>query len=212
MPYNPKLLKGALVTQSPQGGSSQTIAFQYNPETLRRTLQPQTIGGEQNDRSQMVRFSGAPIETFTLEVELDSVDLSGVADVTVASDGVLPQLCALELLAYPSSSSVVSAAAQLSSGTLEIAPAPAPLTLFVWGSRRVVPVQVLSFDVTEQLFDATLTPVRATVAITLRALSYSDLAPGAPGYSQYLTYQQSKEALAPGGRTTNGAAVTGVNL
>jgi hypothetical protein len=212
MPYNPRLLKGALVTQGALGGASQTIAFQYNPETLRRQLQPQMVGGEQNDRSQMVRFTGAPIETFTLEIELDSVDASGVADVTQASAGVLAQLAALELLAYPTSSSIVSANALLSAGTLEIAPAPAPLTLFVWGSKRVVPVQVTSFDVTEQLFDAALTPIRATVSLSLRALSYSDLAPGAPGYSQYLTYQQTKESLAPQGRTANGSSVTGVSV
>jgi hypothetical protein len=212
MPYNPKLLKGALVTQDPFGGPPQTIAFQYNPETLRRTLQPQVIGGEQNDRSQMVRFAGAPIETFTLEVEMDAVDAGGVADVTQASTGVLPKLSALELLAYPDSAAVISASAQLAVGTLEIAPAPAPLTLFVWGSRRVVPVQVASVEVTEQLFDAALTPIRAVVALTLRALSYSDLAPGTPGYAQYVTYQQTKESLAHGGRTANGAAVTGVSL
>lgn len=211
MPYNPRLLKGALVTQDPNGGSSQTIAFQYNPETLRRQLQPQMIGGDGSDRSLMVRFSGAPVETFTLEVELDSVDSSGVADVTVASAGVLPQLCALELLAYPPSAGVVSADQLLSLGTMQVAPAPAPLTLFVWGSKRVVPVQVQSFDITEQGFDAALTPVRATVALTLRALSYTDLAPGAPGYAQYLTYQQTKESLAPQARTADGASVTGVN-
>jgi Contractile injection system tube protein len=212
MPYNPKLLKGALVTQAPKGGPSQTIAFQYNPETLRRTLQPQMIGGQQGDRSLMVRFAGAPVETFTLEVALDAVDSSGVADVTHASAGVLPQLSALELLTYPASADVISAASHLWWGMLEIAPAPAPLTLFVWGSRRVVPVQVASVDVTEQLFDAALTPIRATVALTLRALSYSDLAPGTPGYAQYVTYQQTKESLAQQGRTTGGSAITGVNL
>jgi hypothetical protein len=67
MPNNPPLQKGALVTSDPLNPPPRTIAFQYNPESLRRTLQPQVVGGEQNDRSQMVRFSGAPTETFTLK-------------------------------------------------------------------------------------------------------------------------------------------------
>ena len=205
MPNTPALQKGALVTVDALNPPPQTIAFQYNPDSLRRTLQPQVVGGEQNDRSQMVRFSGAPIETFTLEIELDSVDLSGVADVTVASDGVLPTLYALELLAYPTSSSVNAAAGELSSGEMEIAPAAAPLTLFVFGGRRVVPVRITQYDIVEQAFDQQLTPIRATVSLTMRALSYSDLATTAPGYSQFMVYQQTKESLAPGGRTPRGA-------
>jgi hypothetical protein len=201
MPNNPPLQKGALVTSDPLNPPPRTIAFQYNPESLRRTLQPQVVGGEQNDRSQMVRFSGAPIETFTLEVELDSVDASGVASTTVQGDGVLPTLYALELLAYPTSGSVTSAAGQLSMGIMEVAPAAAPLTLFVFGGRRVVPVQVMQYDIVEQAFDARLTPIRATVSLTLRALSYSDLATSAPGYAQFLAYQRTKESLAPGGWT-----------
>jgi hypothetical protein len=55
MPNNPPLQKGALVTSDPLNPPPRTIAFQYNPESLRRTLQPQVVGGEQNDRSQMVR-------------------------------------------------------------------------------------------------------------------------------------------------------------
>lgn len=204
MPNTPALQKGALVTVDALNPPPQTIAFQYNPDSLRRTLQPQVVGGEQNDRSQMVRFSGAPIETFSVEIELDSVDLSGVADVTVASDGVLPTLYALELLAYPTSSSVNAAAGELSSGEMEIAPAAAPLTLFVFGGRRVVPVRITQYDIVEQAFDQQLTPIRATVSLSMRALSYSDLATTAPGYSQFMVYQQTKESLAPGGRTPRG--------
>jgi hypothetical protein len=205
MPNNPPLQKGALVTTDPLNPPPRTIAFQYNPESLRRTLQPQLVGGDQHDRSQMVRFAGAPIETFTVEVELDSVDSSGVADATRAGNGVLPTLYALELLAYPTTSSVVTAAGHLSFGVMEIAPAAAPLTLFVFGGRRVVPVQVTQYDIVEQAFDIYLTPIRATVSLTLRALSYSDLATSAPGYAQFLSYQRIKESLAPGGWTAGGA-------
>jgi hypothetical protein len=203
------LLRGALVTIDTTQPAPQTIPFQYNPETLKRTLQSQLVGGEQNDRSQGVRFAGVPIETISVEVELDYVDASGVADVTEDSMGVYPLLSALELLVYPPSSGIVSAANQLSSGTLEIAPAMAPLTLFVWGQRRVVPVSITQYEITEQFFDQTLTPIRATVSLSMRTLSASDLASGTPGYSQYLVYQQTKESMAGGARVANGQSVTG---
>ena len=42
--------------------------------------------------------------------------------------------------------------------------------VFVWGSRRVLPVRVIELPVTEQLFDDVLTPTRAELAVTLRVL------------------------------------------
>jgi hypothetical protein len=189
-----RLQKGALVSVA---GSTQTsIPFQYSPETLRRTLQPQLVGGQQNDRSQMVRYAGAPVEVISVEVELDYPDASNVADTAVASLGVYPLLSALEILAYPPASVVQANAALLAGGTLEVAPVPAPLTLFVWGAQRVVPVALQSYSITEQMFDSFLTPIRAAVALEMRVLSYSDLATANPGYAQFMTYQQNKEALA----------------
>jgi hypothetical protein len=189
------LQKGALVSVA-DGGAQTSIPFQYNPDTLKRTLQPQLVGGQQNDRSQMVRYAGAPVETISVEVELDYVDASGVADAATASLGVYPLLSALEMLAYPPLSSVQAGASLLASGTLEVSPIPAPLTLFVWGPRRVVPVALQSYGITEQGFDNFLTPIRATVALEMRVLSYSDLATSNPGYTQFMTYQQNKASLA----------------
>jgi len=189
------LQKGALVTVDASSAKT-SIPFQYNPDTLRRQLVPQLVGGQQNDRSQMVRFSGAPVETISVEIELDYVDASGVADATVASSGIYPLLSALEILAYMPVSTVNSNASLLSWGTLEVAPAPAPLTLFVWGASRVVPVSIQNYTITEQAFDNYLTPIRATVALEMRVLSYSDLATSNPGYSQFLVYQQNKETFA----------------
>lgn len=195
MSQTSNLQKGALVTVA-DGGTRTSIPFQYNPDTLKRTLQPQLVGGQQNDRSQMVRFSGAPVETISVEVELDYVDASGVADAATASLGVYPLLSALEVLVYPPSATVRNGASLLSSGTLEVAPVPAPLTLFVWGPQRVVPVSFQSYGITEQAFDNFLTPIRAVVALEMRVLSYSDLSTGNPGYAQYMVYQQNKESLA----------------
>lgn len=195
MSQQSNLQKGALVSVATGGGRT-SIPFQYNPDTLRRTLQPQLVGGQQNDRSQMVRYSGAPVETISVEVELDYVDAAGVANAAAPSLGVYPLLSALEILAYPPSSVVQSNAALLSAGTLEVAPTPMPLTLFVWGQQRCVPVALQSYSITEQAFDNFLTPIRAVAALEMRVLSYSDLATANPGYSQFMVYQQNKESLA----------------
>ena len=168
--------------------------------------------GGQDDRAQVVRFTGAPVETITVSVELDATDALEVGDPTATSVGLHPQLSALELLVYPQSAQVVSNTSLLGSGVLEVGPYVAPLTLFVWGQRRVVPVMMNSVSVNEQAFDTQLNPILATVSLEMRVLSYSDLAPGNAGYSQFLAYQQAKEALARmGGTSANASAVTGVN-
>ena len=212
MTQTSNLLKGALVTVDSSNPPPQTIPFQYNPDTLRRTLQPQLVGGQQGERSQMVRFAGAPVETISVEVELDYVDASGVANAALPSSGVYPLLSALELLVYPPSATIQSNASLLSSGTLEISPTPAPLTLFIWGKQRVVPVALQSYTITEQAFDNFLTPIRASVTLEMRALSYSDLAPGTPGYSQFMVYQKTKEGMASQAAVSNGSSVTGVTV
>jgi hypothetical protein len=75
-------------------------------------------------------------------------------------------------------------------GTLEIAAPQAPLTLFVWGVKRVLPVQLSGFTIEEEAYDVNLNPIRASATLSLRVLSYSDLRmtnpayylfPGAPG-------------------------------
>jgi hypothetical protein len=70
----PRLLKGAIVAIDPAGGGRSTIVFQYNPETVKRSLEPQMAGGEGGQRSLAVRYTGAPVETIDLEVTSDAVD------------------------------------------------------------------------------------------------------------------------------------------
>ena len=64
-PLSPRLLKGAIVAIDPATSKQTTIAFQYNPETLSRTLTPQTPNGDKTQRAEVLRFTGAPTETFS---------------------------------------------------------------------------------------------------------------------------------------------------
>jgi hypothetical protein len=126
-PGSSRLLKGAIVAVNDNMQPPNVIAFRYNPEGVRRSLQPQTAGGGQGERSQLVRYIGAPVETFDLEIHIEGVD-ELVGDQTTIQYGIHPQLAALEMLVYPGSQQVIQNDALLSSGILEIAPIAAPLT------------------------------------------------------------------------------------
>jgi hypothetical protein len=122
-----------------------------------------------------LRLKGPPVETLTLEAELDATDQLEVSDRTAAEFGIHPQLAALESLVYPTSAQLLANDALAVGGTLEIAPMEAPLTLFIWSKNRIVPVRVTEFSVTEEAFDPALNPIRAKVSLGLRVLSVDDL-------------------------------------
>jgi hypothetical protein len=63
-PNTPRLLKGALVSIAVTNPIPQVILFQYNPDTLTRSLQAQ-MSGEGGERSEAQRLKGAPVETPT---------------------------------------------------------------------------------------------------------------------------------------------------
>ena len=130
----PPLQQGAIVVIAADG-SKRSLAFQYNPDTLRRTLEPNTVGGHAGSRSQAMRFAGAPTETITIECRFSAVDNVAPGTGVVAGDGIAPQLAALATLAYPKSADVQRAQQQLDAGTIEVLPTLADRLLFVWGGR-----------------------------------------------------------------------------
>ena len=141
-PRSPRLLKGAIVSVNPGNSLPSVIVFQYNPATLTRSLEPQMMGGEGGDRSEVLRLKGAPVETINLEVEIDATDQLETGSSLAISQGIYPQLAALEMLIYPKSALVIANTALLALGTIEVAPPMAPLTLFIWGSKRVLSVRL----------------------------------------------------------------------
>ena len=197
-PGSPQLLKGGIVLIDPSSGAvRRVIALQYNPDTLSRTLQPQAVK-EGGDRSEALRLKGPAVETIKLEAELDATDQLEFPDQhpNAAQLGVLPQLAALEMLLYPSTSQLQSNQVLAQLGTLEIAPMESSLALFVWSKNRVVQVRLTDFSITEESFDPALNPIRAKVSLGLRVLSVDDLGFSHKGGSIYLAYQKQKEQLA----------------
>jgi hypothetical protein len=200
--------RGALVVMARPIPSTRTIVFQYNPTTVRRRLEPQTTGADRASRSSPLMYTGAPIETLELEVEIDAGDQQAFANGPQSTLSIQPQLAAIELLLYPSSSQVSSSEALLAAGTLEIGRYLAPTVLFVWGSQRVIPVRVTSYAITEEAFDGELNPIRARVTLALQAVSYSDTLSSDPSYSLFMAYQSLKESQAADGYAQAGTDLT----
>jgi hypothetical protein len=173
------------------------IALQYNPDTLTRTLQMQAVGGE-GDRLEALRLKGPPNETIKLDAEIDATDQLEFPDNnrTTTQMGIFPQLAVLEMIVYPTSSELQSANSLAQLGTLEIAPAESPLTLFIWSKTRILPVRLTEFSITEEAFDAALNPIRAKVSLGMRVLSVNDLGINHKGGNLFMAYLQNKEQLA----------------
>lgn len=195
-PGSPRLVKGAIVGLDPFNPLASVIIFQYNPDTLTRTLQAQTTGGGESSRSESMRLKGPPVETIKLDVEIDAADQLEKADPIASSLGVYPQLSALEMLLYPKSALVIANTVLLAVGTIEIIPPEAPFTLFIWGPKRVLPVRLSGFTITEEAYDPNLNPIRAKVALEVRVLTYNDFSVLHPGYALFLSHQVVKEVMA----------------
>jgi hypothetical protein len=194
-PVSPLLLKGAIVSLNPDTGIPLgIIPLQYNPETLTRSLQPQTIGDEP-DRTEILRLKGPPIETIKCTAEIDSTNMLAIGDPISMEFGIQPQLSALELLVYPSSVDLILNEALSLLGTVEIVPMESALTLFVWSKTRILPVRITELSITENFFDPQLNPIHATVSLGMRVLNVNDVGFLTPAGALYMIYQIEKEVL-----------------
>jgi hypothetical protein len=198
----PRVVKGALVGVDLFNPLASVVIFQYNPETVTRTLQPQGAG-DGGARAEAMRLTGAPIETIKMDVEIDATDQLERGAANATTMGIYPQLSALEMLVYPKTALVIANTVLMAIGTLEILPPIGPFTVLVWGLKRVVPVRLNEFTITEEMHDPALNPIRAKVSLGLRVLSYNDLSITNPGYYVFLAHQATKEVMATIGSISN---------
>lgn len=194
-PGSPRLFKGAIIGLDPFNPLASVVVFQYNPETLTRNLTARATGGDA-DRGEALRLKGPPEETITLKVEIDAADQLEQAQAVATTMGVYPVLASLEMLLYPKSVPTIANEALMAAGVIEVVPPEAPLTLFVWGVKRVLPVRLTSFSITEEAFDPNLNPIRASVNLGLRVLTYHDLGLFSAGGALFMAHQIIKEVMA----------------
>ena len=205
-PGSPRLIKGAIVGLDPFNPVASVILFQYNPETMTRSFESQ-IGSDGGSRSEVLRIKGAPKETISVDIEFDATDQLEKVDPQATSMGIYPRLAALEMLIYPKTSLVIANTVLMAVGTIEVIAPQAPLTLFVWGLKRIVPVVINSFSITEEAYDVNLNPIRAKVSLGMRVLTYDDFPVLHPGYGIFLAHQAVKETMATLGSLDNLSAV-----
>lgn len=113
-------------------------------------------------------------ETLSFDIRLDATDRMEAGDPIAAGFGVLPQLSTLELMTYPKGESLIGAAL----GSLLGSPGGfsftrgenPPMILFIWGHKRVLPVNINSMSIRETEFSTLLDPVRATVSVSLTVI------------------------------------------
>ena len=207
-PGSPKVQKGAIIGLDPFNPLASVIVFQYNPDTLTRTLTAQTAGGSPAP-GEALRLKGPPQETITVSIEIDAADQLEKVQFPATQLGIHPTLASLEMLLYPKSALVIANEVLAKAGVIEIIPPEAPLTLFIWGIKRVVPVRLTTFSITEEAFDTSLNPIRAKVNLGLRVLTYQDLGLLSAGGALFMAHQVIKEVMATiGGVGTIGASVS----
>jgi hypothetical protein len=193
------VLKGALVEFMPTFlpvPLPNVIVFQYNPETMTHTwTQPQAAGGAGAEGSNPFAVPGMPGEQFSFTLALDAnedIADGGVSGGLATATGLYSRLAALEMLLYPTGPAksglvgAISASVQASGVQASLTGATAkparkvpqstmPVTLFIWGPGRIVPVRVTALTVTEKLYDVALNPVHAEAQLTLRVLTPPEL-------------------------------------
>jgi hypothetical protein len=102
-PGSPRLLKGPIIGVDPFNPLASVIIFQYNPDTLTRTINAQTTGSDNANQGEALRFKGPPRESLKLDVEIDAADQLEQAKFPATWMGIDPTLASLEMLLYPKS-------------------------------------------------------------------------------------------------------------
>ncbi len=218
-PGSPKLLKGAVVGVDPLNPLASVILFQYNPDTLTRSVNARTPERDWWDRparTEAMRLAGPPEEKISLEIEVDAADQLERSEITATTMGVHPALASLEMLLYPKSLTMITNEGLLNVGVLDVSPPEAPLTLFVWGPKRVLPVRITGFNINEQFFDTDLNPIRASVSLSMTVLNYQDLGLTSVGGALFMAHQVTKEVMATIGGLSNvsslGSSTLGIGV
>ena len=112
--------------------------------------------------------------TIAFDIRLDATDKLDESDAVTEQFGIGPQLSTLELMVYPKAESVIGGAIDALLGkpkgfSFARSPNP-PMILFIFGRKRVLPVNINTMNITETEFSAALNPIQATVSVNLTVI------------------------------------------
>jgi hypothetical protein len=206
------LLRGALIEYGTDliGPIPNVVIFQFNPESLSRSLQiPQRPTGA--TRRETTQAGEKTFEKISFKAHFSAANMLDEDKALAKMFGIGPQLCALEKMVLPSSKiagligealdAIGDALGLGGDGDAPAQPIPRekyPRILFIWGLTRVLPVTIDSMTIAELEYDALLNPLRAEVDLQLSVIAidqYSDdvLAKGA---LEYTTIAKEAQAIA----------------
>jgi hypothetical protein len=111
-------------------------------------------------------------ESINFEIRLDATDKLNDGDTLTEQFGIAPQLSTLELMVHPKSESLIGTLLSLlsSQGFSFTRGNNPPMILFIWGRKKVLPVNIRSMNITETEFSTDLNPIRATVSVGLTVI------------------------------------------
>lgn len=184
----PKILRGAFV----EYGLSIPplfVVFQFNPVQLTRnrslshtapsSAQTGSLRDFHKRYDDLAKLRDDQVvavqeEVIGFEIRLDAFDKLNEGDPITEQFGIAPQLSTLELMVHPKEESLLGQAwgSLLGSpGGFSFTRKPnPPLVLFIWGHKRVLPVNITSLNITEVLYSPDLDPIRATATVNLTVI------------------------------------------
>lgn len=194
----PKILRGAFVEYG-LSIPPLAVVFQFNPLELSRSRSQwfSVPSGEQDAQGQPLSLRKfhqgiadltalrekqdvtVEPESLSFDIRLDATDRLNDGDAQTALFGIAPQLATLELLMEPKDESALGAVVEKVRTLLGRGDKPGftftgtskpPMVLFIWGFKRVLPVNINSMQITETEFNSLLAPTRATVAVNLTVI------------------------------------------
>jgi hypothetical protein len=186
----PKILRGAFVEYA-LGFPPPIVVFQFNPLELSRRrsqrfsmpgmaqgggegLSPKDFQHRFEDVKELRDAQQVTVqpESLSFDIRLDATDKLNEGDPITEQHGIAPQLATLELMMEPKSESALGEIvnALLPGGFSFTFTEKPPIVLFIWGRKRVLPVNIESMSITETEFSAYLNPIRATVAVELTVI------------------------------------------
>jgi hypothetical protein len=206
------MLRGALIEYGAGlvGPIPNVVIFQFNPESLSRTLQiPQRpTGATQRETTQAGEKT---FEKISFKAHFSAANMLADDKVLARMFGIGPQLSALEKMVQPSAklAGLIGAALDAIGDAVGLGggddppaqPIPRekfPRTLFIWGITRVLPVTIDSLTISELEYDALLNPLRAEVDLTLTVIAVDDCSDDvlAKGALEYTTMAKEAQAIA----------------
>lgn len=178
---SPRVAKGAFVQLLADviGIIPNIIVFQYNPETISRTLTPwnpfAVDPAQRGSQAPTVQPFDVPESFGSLTIELDATDDLEDGNPIAELTGIETRLAALRKLTQASAGLVgdliASAKSLVGAGEEEARrPTVAPI-LLVLGPRIILPVRVTTFQVVEKAHLPSYYPLQATVTLGLEVMT-----------------------------------------